>query len=181
MSLKIGLIGLTLASFVLVPMMPALDANSSQLSSWEENVYSNLDGIRQDYDFVQFAPDITNMIQSIVDTYENALTGVVSFYEGVINFFRNPAVLIFGEEDFSDDALELTYIPDGRMAQILWLSTFLSNEQVVDQVLSVSECTYLLSISTIQELPWLQGYFFFLRNTLWPISDLSIKSYCGLI
>ena len=36
---KIGLIGLTLASFVLVPAMPSLDADSSELASWHSEVY----------------------------------------------------------------------------------------------------------------------------------------------
>jgi len=181
MNLKVGLIGLTLASFVLVPMMPPIDATTSQVASWHSEVYTNLDGIHQDYDFQKWSPDLEALVQSVVDGYNGVLNGVVSFYEGVINFFRNPAVLIFGEEDFSDDALELTYIPDGRMAQIIWLSTFLSNQQVVDQVLSESEITFIVANPLFSDYPWLQAYFFLTRNTLWPISDNSIYYYCTLV
>lgn len=180
MNLKIGLIGLTLASFVLVPMMPPVNATSSQLSSWSSQVYSNLDGIHQDYDFQQFSPDLQALVEGVRDTYNGALSGVLSLYEGISNFFRNPAVLIFGEDDFSDDPLSLTYIPDGRMAQIIWESTFLSNEQVVNEVLSEEEITYILTIPLIQDWPWVQGYFFLLRNTLWPINDYSIRYYCSI-
>jgi hypothetical protein len=126
---KIGLIGLTLASFVLVPAMPALDADSSELASWHSEVYENLDGIHQDYDFQKYSPDLNEMVNNIVQTYNGALSGVISFYEGVSNFFQNPGVIIFGEEEFSEDALELGFIPDGRFAQIVWASTFLSNQQ----------------------------------------------------
>jgi hypothetical protein len=177
---NIGLIGLTLASFVLVPMLPPPDATSSEVASWSSNVYSNLDGIRQDYNFRQFSPDLNQMIVGIVDTYENALSGVITFYQSVNVFFSNPAVLIFGEEDFSDDALELSYIPDGRMTQILFASTFLSNQQVVDQVLSESEKTFIASKPLLDSWPWVQGYFFHIRNTLWPISDNSIYYYCSI-
>jgi hypothetical protein len=178
---KIGIIGLTLASFVLVPSMPSLDADSSELASWHSEVYENLDGIRQDYNFRKYSPDLNAMIDGIVQTYNGALSGVISFYESASNFLQNPAVLIFGEEDFSDDALELGYIPDGRMTQLLWQSTFLSNQQVVDQLLSPEEITYILSVPLIQDWPWLQGYFFHIRNTIWPISDLSIFEYCELV
>jgi len=177
---KIGLIGLTLASFVLVPMLPSVDATSSEVASWSSDVYSNLGGIHQDYDFKKFSPDLNQMINGIVDTYENALTGVISFYESVNVFFSNPSVLIFGEEDFSDDPLELSYIPDGRMTQILFASTFLSNQQVVDQVLSESEKTFITSKPLLNSWPWVQGYFFHVRNTIWPISDNSIYYYCSI-
>jgi hypothetical protein len=177
---KIGLIGLTLASFILVPMMPSVDADSSEISSWTDNVYSNLDGFRQDYDFKQFSPDLNALVNGVVDTYENALSGVITFYESVNVFFSNPAVLIFGEEDFSDDPLDLTFIPDGRMTQILFASTFLSNQQVVDQILSESEKTYIASKPLVNSWPWVQGYFFHIRNTIWPISDNSIYYYCTL-
>jgi hypothetical protein len=178
MSFKIGLIGLTLASFVLVPMMPPIDATSSQVASWSSSVFSNLDGIHQDYDFKKFSPNLNQLFQSVVDGYEGALTNVITFYESLSNFFSNPAVLIFDEADFSDDALELGYIPDGRMAQILWQSTFLSNQQVVDQILSPEEIAYIVSVPLIQDWPWVQGYFFHIRNTLWPNSDNSIWYYC---
>jgi hypothetical protein len=178
---KIGIIGLTLASFVLVPAMPALDADSSELASWHSEVYENLDGIHQDYDFQKYSPDLNAMIDGVVQTYNGALSGVISFYEGVSNFFQNPAVLIFGEEDFSDDALELGFIPDGRMTQLLWQSTFLSNQQVVEQLLSPEEITYILTVPLVNDWPWVQGYFFHVRNTIWPISDLSIYDYCLLV
>ena len=181
MSIKIGLIGLTLASFVLVPMMPPIDATTSEVASWSSDVYSNLDGIRQDYDFQQWSPDLNQLVQDVVDGYEGALSSVVSLYEGIVNFFSNPAVLLFSEEDFSDDALEIGYIPDGRMAQIMWQSTFLSNQQIVDQILSPEEITYIVSVPLIQDWPWVQGYFFHLRNTLWPTSDNSIWYYCYMV
>jgi len=175
---KIGLIGLTLASFVLVPAMPSLDADSSELASWHSEVYENLDGIHQDYDFQKYSPDLNEMVNNIVQTYNGALSGVISFYEGVSNFFQNPGVIIFGEEEFSEDALDLGFIPDGRFAQILWASTFLSNQQVVDQVLSEEDIAYIVSVPLIEDWPWLQGYFFHVRNTIWPISDDSIWYYC---
>ena len=178
---KIGLIGLTLASFVLVPAMPPLDADSSELASWHSEVYENLNGIHQNYDFQKYSPDLNSMIENIVQTYNGALTSVITFYELLENFFSNPAVLLFAEEDFSDDALELGFIPDGRMAQILWQSTFLSNQQVVEQILSDEEIAYIVSVPLIQDWPWLQGYFFHIRNTIWPISDLSIYDYCYLV
>lgn len=181
MSIKVGLIGLTLASFVLVPAMPVLDADSSELASWSSDVYSNLDGIRQDYDFKQWSPDLNELVQSVVDGYEGALSSVITTYEAVANFFSNPAVLLFSEEDFSDDALDTGYIPDGRMAQILWQSTFLSNQEVVDNILSPEEITYIVSVPLISDWPWVQGYFFHVRNTLWPTSDLSIYQYCELV
>jgi hypothetical protein len=177
---KIGLIGLTLASFVLVPMLPPVDATSEEISSWTSNVYSNLDGIRQDYDFQQWSPDLNAMVNGIVDTYENALSGVITFYESVNVFFSNPAVLIFGEDDFTDDPTGLLSIPDGRMTQILFASTFLSNQQVVDQVLSEDEINFIISKPLVDSWPWVQGYFFHVRNTPWPISDNSIYYYCTI-
>jgi len=177
---KIGLIGLTLASFVLVPMLPPVDATSEEISSWTSNVYSNLDGIRQDYDFQQWSPDLNAMINGIVYTYENALSGVITFYESVNVFFANPAVLIFDEDYFSDDPTGLPSIPDGRMTQILFASTFLSNQQVVAQVLSEDEINFIISKPLVNSWPWVQGYFFHIRNTIWPISDNSIYYYCTI-
>jgi len=177
---KIGLIGLTLASFVLVPLMPSVDADSSEIASWNSQVYENLDGIHQNYNFRQWSPDLNLMVNGIVDTYKNALSGVITFYESVNVFFNNPAVLIFGEEDFSDDALDIGFIPDGRMTEILFASTFLSNQQVVDQVLSESEKTFITSKPLVNSWPWVQGYFFHIRNTIWPISDNTIYYYCSI-
>jgi len=181
MNLKVGLIGLTLASFVLVPLMPPIDATTSQLNSWNSLVYENLDGIRQDYDFKQFSPNLTELVEQVVNAYKDVLGGAVSLYEGVITFFQNPAVLIFGEEDFSDDAFTLGYIPDGRMAQIIWQSTFKSNLQVVEDLLSESECTYIAARSLLTDYPWVQAYFFLLRNTFWPTSDFPVAYYCGIV
>jgi hypothetical protein len=178
--MKIGLIGLTLASFLLVPSMPAIDADSSEIAAWSSDVYSNLDGIHQDYDFQQWSPDLNEMVNGIVDTYQNALSGVVTFYESVNVFFSNPAVLLFDEEDFSDDPTGLISIPDGRMTQILFASTFLSNQQVVDQVLSEDEINFIISKPLVNSWPWVQGYFFHIRNTIWPISDNSIYYYCSI-
>jgi len=121
------------------------------------------------------------MVDNIVQTYNGALSSVITFYELLENFFSNPAVLLFAEEDFSDDALELGFIPDGRMTQLLWQSTFLSNQQVVEQLLSPEEITYILTVPLVNDWPWVQGYFFHVRNTIWPISDLSIYDYCLLV
>jgi hypothetical protein len=178
---KIGLIGLTLASFVLVPAMPALDADSSELALWHSEVYENLDGIHQNYDFQKYSPDLNAMVDNIVETYNGALSSVITFYELLENFFTNPGVVIFGEEEFSDDAFDLGYIPDGRFAQILFASTFLSNQQVVEQVLSDSEINFITFYPLFQDWNWIQGYFFIYRNTIWPISDLSIYDYCLLV
>jgi len=79
MNLKVGLITLTLASFVLVPMMPPIDATTSQVASWHSEVYTNLDGIHQDYDFQKWSPDLEALVQSVVDGYNGVLNGVVSF------------------------------------------------------------------------------------------------------
>jgi hypothetical protein len=181
MGLKLNIITLTLASFVLVPMMPNINATSSELSSWSSEVYSNLDGIHRDYDFKKFSPDLESLVQGVVNTYNNALNGVVSFYEGVQNFFSNPAILLFDEDAFSDDPLTIGYIPDGRMTQIIYQSTFLSNQQVVDQVLSTDEITFILTNPLFSDWPWIQGYFFIYRNTTWPINDNSIYYYCTLV
>jgi hypothetical protein len=180
MGLKINIITLTLASFVLVPMMPAPNATTSELSSWTSEVYSNLDGIHQDYDFKKFSPDLELLVDSVVDTYTNALNGVVSLYESISNFFANPAVLLFDEESFSDDPIEIGYIPDGRMTQIIWQSTFLSNQQVVDQILSEEEISFIATRPAASQYPWVQSLFFIFRNTYWPISDNSIYYYCTL-
>jgi hypothetical protein len=177
---KIGLIGLTLASFVLVPMLPPVDADSSEIALWSSEVYENLNGIHQNYDFQKWSPDLNSMVNGVVNTYKNALNGVVTFYESVNVFFSNPAVLLFGEDDFSDNPLGLSAIPDGRMTQILFASTFLSNQQVVEQVLSEEEILFIISKPLIDSWPWVQGYFFYLRNTIWPISDNSIYYYCSI-
>ena len=180
MNTNISLITLTIASFVLVPMLPSPDATSSEVNSWSSNVYSNLDGFRQDYNFTQFSPDLNSLVNGVVDTYKNALSGVITFYESVNVFFNNPAVLIFGEEDFTDDPTGLLSIPDGRMTQILWYSTFLSNQQVVEQVLSEDEINFIISKPLVDSWPWVQGFFFLIRNTIWPISDNSIYYYCTI-
>jgi hypothetical protein len=178
---KIGLIGLTLASFVLVPSMPSLDADSTELASWHSEVYENLNGIHQNYDFQKYSPDLNAMVDNIVQTYNGALSSVITFYELLENFFTNPGVVIFGEEEFSDDALDIGSIPDGRFTQILFASTFLSNQQVVEQVLSDSEIAFITTKPLFQDWNWIQGYFIHFRNILWPISDLSIYDYCLLV
>jgi hypothetical protein len=66
------------------------------------------------------------------------------------------------------------------MTQILFASTFLSNQQVVDQVLSESEKTFITSKPLVNSWPWVQGYFFHIRNTIWPISDNTIYYYCSI-
>jgi hypothetical protein len=94
MNTNIGIIGLTLASFVLVPMMPVITGDSSQdasnVASWSSQVYSNLDGIHRDYDFQQFSPDISGILNDVVNTYNNLLTTANDYLNKLILFFNDP-------------------------------------------------------------------------------------------
>jgi hypothetical protein len=109
MNTNIGLIGLTLASFVLVPMMPVITGNSSQdasnIASWSSQVYSNLDGIHQDYDFQQFAPDLNGILNAVVDTYNDLATTANDYLNLLIEFATDPFNL--SENEVINGALDL--------------------------------------------------------------------------
>jgi hypothetical protein len=97
MNTNIGLIGLTLASFILIPMMPVITGDSSQdasnVASWSSQVYSNLDGIHQDYDFQQFAPDLNGILTDIIDTYNEISTTALDYINAIVALAQDP----FGE------------------------------------------------------------------------------------
>jgi hypothetical protein len=181
--MKFTIIGLTIVSLLLAPQVLILGVNptSEDLSSFKTSVNENFDALTnsvpdfsRDYDFQQFSPNISEIINSFVQFYSDTLKTADEFINLVSNFFSNPGVVIFGEDEFSDDPITLGYIPNGRFTQILWESTFRSNESVALDVLSSEELTFVASRPLFTQYPTVQAFFFLYRNIL---IDKSIHQY----
>ena len=181
--MKFTIIGLTIVSLLIAPQVLILgvDPTSEDVSSFKSSVNENFDALTnsvpdfsRDYDFQQFSPDFSKIINDFTELFNQLLKAADETVSAIGNFFANPGVLIFGEEEYTTDPSTLGYIPTGRFSQILWESTFRSNRGVVLHVLSPEEIIYLKLSTTSNDLlsNWFQYHFFLLRNTLFDKSIL---------
>jgi hypothetical protein len=156
--MSLGLIPLTVFSLFLIPNLSQLGVNpdSSTQASWVSSVQDNfytpngeIPDFHREFDFKQFSPNLSEIINDFVNTFNSMVVSAQDLLNNTINFFRDPFNLA-NNEAFNQalDLLKLNKLNSLTDAQSHWNSLELYQQQV-----------YTLYV--YPEMSWLIQWFYY--------------------